>query len=481
MDPAEVERELRGLAARVQALEERSASSVAPNPSRDREGAVVVPSTAPPATDFLPALGRSLLALAGAYLLRALVESGTLPAGPGVTIGLLYAVLWLVLAARTPAEHRVEAALHALTSALVLAPLLWEATLRFHTVHDWPAALILLGFTIFGLTISWRKNLLIVATISTIAGLATAAALLVATRDIVPFVTVFLAVAAAVEISACLDHWLSERWLAAAAADLAVLLATYLVTSARGLPEGYAPIPHWWLVAAQVALLAMYLASIIVRTLLRHFQFTAFETMQCIAAFAISVGGGLRLSPAMPVVAVVCGAACYIVAFALLARGRNFHTYATFAVLLLVAGSRILLSGTAAAGAWAALSIAGTWSGRGTLQAHGVVYLLLALAAARDLAHGTAAVVVVGVCLIGARRTILRIPLFLVFAWVFADLAVGVVPETLRLAARLLIYGAALVILPKLRANRAAESEDSGTTPHPRDSAEKSDTASAAG
>jgi hypothetical protein len=225
----------------------------------------------------------------------------------------------------------------------------------------------------------------------------------------------------------------------------------------------------------------MYLASIIVRTLLRHFQFTAFETMQCIAAFAISVGGGLRLSPAMPVVAVVCGAACYIVAFALLARGRNFHTYATFAVLLLVAGSRILLSGTAAAGAWAALSIAGTWSGRGTLQAHGVVYLLLALAAARDLAHGTAAVVVVGVCLIGARQTILRIPLFLVFAWVFADLAVGVVPETLRLAARLLIYGAALVILPKLRANRAAESEDSGTTPHPRDSAEKSDTASAAG
>jgi hypothetical protein len=480
MDPCEIERELRRLNERVQALEQRLAlptpqPSLLTQPSRDREGAES-------STDLLPTLGRALLALAAAYLLRALVEAEALPAGPGVAIGIVYAIAWLVWAARTPAGHRLEAALHALTSALILAPLLWEAVLRFHAFGNWLAALIVLGFTLFGLAISWRKNLLIVATIATLAGLVTTAVLLIATRDVVPFVSVFLAVAAAVELSACLDHWLAERWLAAAAADLAVLLATWLVVNARGLPESYAPIPHAWLVGAQVALLGIYLASTIVRTLLRHFQFTAFETMQCVAAFAISVGGGLRLSPAMPVVAVACGAACYIVAFALLARGRNFHTYATFGLLLLVAGSRILLTDPAAAATWAGLSIAGAWSGHATLQAHALVCLLLALAAARDTAHGFAAVAVTALCLAGAWRSYLRIPLFLVFAWLFADLAAAFAPGSLRLAARLLIYGAALIALPRLRsASPAAGSADSGTTPRLRGSEEKSDTASSAG
>jgi hypothetical protein len=211
-----------------------------------------------------------------------------------------------------------------------------------------------------------------------------------ATHDVLPFTFVFLATAAAVEISACLDHWLSERWLAAAAADLSVLLATWLVTNERGLPPAYAPIPAGWLLAAQAALLAIYLSSIIVRTLLRGFTFTGFETVQCALAFVIGVGGGLRLSqgaPAIAALALACSVACYLVAFTRLERshGRNFHTYSTFAILLALTGSGILLSGAALAATWAALAIAFVWAGgflrRLTLQAHGAVYLLLALIA----------------------------------------------------------------------------------------------------
>ena len=141
-----------------------------------------------------------------------------------------------------------------------------------------------------------------------------------------------------------------------------------------------------WLLAAQVALLAIYLASIIVRTLLRHCTFTVFETAQCAAAFLISVSGGLQLSPAMAVVAVVCGAACYVVSFAVLertGRDRNFYTYSTFGILLALAGSRILLSGDAAAAAWTAVALACVWAGGAfrslTLQMHGGIYLVLAL------------------------------------------------------------------------------------------------------
>ena len=354
-------------------------------------------------TALLPVLGRALLGLAGAYLLRALTESDTMPPLAGVVAGILYAIFWLVWAARTAPANRLETALHSLTSVLVLCPLLWEATLHFHAISTWTAAAVLLFFAVFGLAVSWRKNLKTVATIVTLAGLATAAGLLVATRDVVPFTLVLLGIAAAVETSACLDHWLSERWLAALAADLAVLLATWLVTREHGLPEGYAAISYGWLLGTQVALLGTYLASTIVRTLLLRCNFTWFETAQCAAAFLIAVGGGLRLSNeahSIAVFALACAAACYVVSFALLDRGgshgRNFYTYSTFGILLVLAGSRILLEGVTASMVWSALALgciwAGTIFGRLTLQVHGGIYLLLALAGTGALKQATAMV-----------------------------------------------------------------------------------------
>jgi hypothetical protein len=371
--------------------------------------AVTSDATPPAARERSPlpvaALGRALLGLAGAYLLRAFTESGALPHRAGIAAGLLYAMGWLIWAARTPATQRIETALHSLTSVLVLAPLLWEATLRFHAISTWTAGGILLLFTIFGLAVSWRKNILIPATIATLAGVGTSGALLMATYDVLPFTFVLLAIAAAVEISACLDHWLSERWLAASAADLSVLLATWLVTREYGLPPGYAPIPHGWLLAALCALLAVYLSSTIVRTLLRGFTFTWFETAQCAAALIITVGGCLQLSAADPRVgpligglALACSAACYVVSFARLDRGgapsRNLYTYSTFAILLALAGARILLSGDAASLVWSGAALAclgaGSFYARFTLLAHGCIYLLLALIGSGALADAAA-------------------------------------------------------------------------------------------
>ena len=64
--------------------------------------------------------------------------------------------------------------------------------------------------------------------------------------------------------------------------------------------------------------------------------------------------------------------------------GRNFYTYSTFGILLVLAGSRILLAGVTASAVWSALAVgciwAGVWFGRLTSQVHGGIYLLLALA-----------------------------------------------------------------------------------------------------
>ena len=399
--------EVRELARRVAELERHAGIADRASGPAAAEYAAAPAAASPPAeTAILVAIiGRAFLGLAGAYLLRAITESGALPAKAGVAAGIAYALAWLGWAAHTPPQRRLEAAIHTLTAALVLSPLLWEATLNFHAIGSWSAAAILLLFSVSGMAAAWSKNLVVVSTIATLAGIGTAAALLIATHDVLPFTFLFLAVAEAVEISACLEHWLSERWLAAAAADLAVLLATWLVTNERGLPEAYAPIPHNWLLAAQVALLAVYLSSTIVRTLVCRFRFTGFEMAQCAAAFAISVTGGMRLSsadrhaaPAMALLMLFCAAACYIVSFAALEprgmRGRNFYTYSTFGILLALAGSRILLPGGAAAAAWGALSaacLAAGWRfGSVTLESHGAAYLLAGLVSAGALQESAA-------------------------------------------------------------------------------------------
>lgn len=395
----ELRREMHAFERRIARIEERlELPAPAPPPVPARPAAPEVSRVAlAEGASAIPVLGRTLLGLAGAYVLRAITESRALPQQVGVLAGMIYAILWLLWAARTPTGRRVEAALYSLTSALVLGPLLWESTIRFRAISTWAAAAVLFLFTVFGLVISWHKNLLLVATIATLTGVLTAAALLIGSHDLMPFTFLLLAIAAAVEVSACLDHWLSERWLTAAAADLVVLLATYLVTNARGLPEVYVPVSHAALLAAQMALLVIYLASTIVRTLLRGFTFTSFETAQLALAFLLAVGGGLRLTGgnfrgalAMATVTLSCAVACYLVPFVLLARrgecGRNFHTYATFGILLVVAGSLILLPGPSAAAVASALAVVCLTRKGAILHWHACVYLLVGLLASGALA-----------------------------------------------------------------------------------------------
>lgn len=404
-DLDELRQEVRDLTNRISRLEESLAArgdlistreAVPAAPPHDAGITAQIPDT----TSTLPVLGSALLGLAGAYLLRAIAEFGVLPPRAVFTLGTLYAVAWLLWAARAPIERKVATTIYSLTSVLILSPLLWEATLRFHMITTWEASTVLVAFTLIGLAVSWRRDLLVVATISTLAGLGTAGALLIATHDAMPFTWVFLAIAAAVEACACLNHWLGERWLAAAAANLSVLLATWLLTNPNGLPDVYAPISPRALFAAQMALLAIYLSSVIVRTLLRGLTFTTFETGQCVLAFAIGLGGAMRLSagnahmtPAIGGFSLLCGAACYAISFVMLERhgshGRNFYTYSTFGILLVLVGCRMLLSDGAAGIAWSMLAVAcigagGRWT-RLTLEIHGGIYLVLALAVAGTL------------------------------------------------------------------------------------------------
>lgn len=365
----------------------------------------------------VPILGRSLLALAGAYLLRALTEMGTIPIGFGITAGVAYATLWLGLAARTSPERKLASIMYSLASVLVLTPLIWEATVRFHVFTTAISALILTSFTIIGLVISWQRNLTHIAWIATLAGVLTAIGLMFATYDLMPFTFALLAIAAAVEASACLEHWLKERFWVAMAANMAVLLATYTITRPQGIPEGYAMFTAGQVIGAQGALLGIYLASAIVRTLWRGLPFTNVEVFQCAVAFVIGMGGSLRVAKGtagetgLAIFTLFCALACYLVAFTFLERhgehGRNFYIYSTFGLLLTMGGSGALLSATALGVALPLLALASVWVGqrwkRSTLYWHGTTYLLFGSLASGALgtAFGMLAATATGLAGIG--------------------------------------------------------------------------------
>jgi hypothetical protein len=343
----------------------------------------------------VPVVGRALLGIAGAYLLRALSESHAIPQLVATSVGILYSILWLAWAARAAPVRGVGAVLYSLTGSLILAPLLWESTIRFHTVPTWAAAVVLLLFTAFGMVVSWRRNLLVVATIATLTGIISAAALLIGSYDLLPFTVLLLAIAAAVEISARRNDWLSERWLVALAADLAVLLAAILVTRPGGLPEGYAPVSRAALLATLLALAAIYLGSIVVRTLFHGFAFTGFETAQLALALFLAVGGGLRLAGgdsgmalALAAVCLAAGVACYALAFRL-RPGRNAQTYAALGLLLVLAGTRIALPSPTAVAVWTALAITCLAWPRQALRGHATAYMFLALLASGTMTSGT--------------------------------------------------------------------------------------------
>ena len=82
-------------------------------------------------------LGKAMLGIAGAYLLRAVAESSSLPRLAVAAVAIVYASCgWYGRRERT-AVTGLPGATYACTSALILAPMLWELTLRFKVL---PAA-----------------------------------------------------------------------------------------------------------------------------------------------------------------------------------------------------------------------------------------------------------------------------------------------------------------------------------------------------
>lgn len=394
-----LEGEVRRLAGRVDTLESaagaRSVAAEAPlsvSPVRPAADLARDASRATePAQGLIALGGRTILALAGAYLIRAVTDAGIVSPVAGVALGLAYALLWYVQAHRAGTRgETVSASFSGLAAGLIAYPLLWETSTRLGIVAPAAALAALVGIFAAGSAVAARHRLGFVAWLGTSLALATVAALLVETRELLAAALTLLVVAAIVEALAFRGFWHGLRWPTGLVLDGAVLILVWLAGRPEGLPEGYPPVWPAAAVTAALAVPGLYLASVASRTLRLDRVASPFEVVQCLAALAIGFGGAARIVAAqggsgsgLGVAAAVLGALCYTVAFTFVERrdgaGTNFYVYSTVGGLLTLLGSRAMFEMDGRALLWCALGAAGAWLGRSldrmTLRYHATVYV----------------------------------------------------------------------------------------------------------
>lgn len=390
-DASELARRLERLERRVEALEARRASQPV-----ERTAAVAEPEpVGVPALSqgTLALVGRTLLVLAGAYLVRALTDGRVLPAGVGVALGIAYAALWQLMADREAGVGRAHsAAFHDLASSLIAFPLLWEACARFALLPPAAACAALVAFFGLGLGVAWHRRLGLNAALTTALALATAVALLVSTHAVLPCIAAVLAIAAGLEWLAFRGAWLGLRWMAAAVLD-GMALVLLAVATRPELPDGYPPFSSPAAAAALLAVPALYIAGVAARTLRLGQPVTVFEVAQASFAGLLGFGGAVRVLAAhgLPsvgpgAIAAGLGLLCYTAAFAYVERrpgqGRNFYLYSTAGGVLTLAGTSLVGLGAGLALAWVAAGVLAAVLGRRhdrmTLRVHGALFLLAA-------------------------------------------------------------------------------------------------------
>ena len=408
---SQIESAIRSLERRVASIE-RAVGAVPPHESDTLEptSGTALSERPPLATldrdrvvTMLSFIGRTFVALGGAYLLRALTDARLVPLAAGTALGLGYAMAWLVMSNRAgAANRRASAAFHGLVATVIAFPLLWESVTRFQLLTPNAAAIALTAVTTLTLAAALRQRAQVLAWFAVLAGLATALALVAATRIVVPFAAFTIALGLGTLWIGYGADWVLLRWPVALIADLMVLALTV-----RG-ANGSWPDPPGQVIAIQLLLLTGHLASVATRTLLRGREVNVFEALQTAAALGLGLGGAVYVAQAtgfgtttLAATSLLFGAGCYGVAFAFLAHQRvlrrNFHFYTSLGLILILVSMALMLSGPTLSLTWAALGVLTTWLALRThqiaLDSHAAVYVFAAASASGLLTAATAALV----------------------------------------------------------------------------------------
>jgi hypothetical protein len=343
----------------------------------------------PQAPGVFPVLGRAMLGIAGAYVLRAVAESGAFPKLAIVVLALAYAGAWLVWASRVPAADRLARTVYAATAALILAPMLGELRLRFQVLPDSVTSVLLITFVLAAWALAWRRNLTSITWVAGVTGVSTALVLLIASRDFTPYIAALLLLALVSEGAAAGGRWFSLRFLLAPAIDLATWILIYIYSlPATSRPEYGSPETAVLLTLPSLTFL-IYGASIAFRTIVLRQRIARFEISQASMTFLLAAYGWFAFAPARlawfgALCWILC-VACYAAAtlsFDCLPDQRNHYVYASWGLALLLVGSFLILPSSVMPIFLKLASIlammAGVQVARVMLGFHSLIYLLAA-------------------------------------------------------------------------------------------------------
>ena len=348
---------------RVARLEEvlaagRWPSAVATQPS---ESAGQPPTAGSQRVD-LALIGRTLIAMGGAYLLRAVTDLQVVPRAIGIAAGLAYALSWIVIADRHAARGKRHAAIFdAALGSLIVFPIVWEATVRFHVFTPIAAtALVVLGAVAL-LAVAARRNLQVIAWMASAGVIACATGLAFETRLVAGSLV-------SVALVGAITWWLADRqgwpmvaWPTAIETDLLGVAAFVLVLL---------EIVHDSIATMIVALLvafAGYAIAIVWKPLVRRVDVRPDAAVQSAIIVMVNLIAAFILAQRFPVAAAllpliaVAGAfAAYIAAIGSATDSLRFAraTFSGSALLMLLIGSGFLGGANAAGIVWGLLAVA---------------------------------------------------------------------------------------------------------------------------
>jgi hypothetical protein len=341
---------------------------------------------------IFPVLGKAMLGIAGAYLLRAVAELSSLPKVGVAAIAITYALAWLVWASLAKTGEWLAGTVYACTSALILAPMLWELTLRFNVLPAWATAAVVCGFVMAASALGWKRAFAPVLWVANVTAAAIVLPLSIASHQMTPFIVVLLVMVLICEWAAMLERESGVRILAALAADAAIWTQIYVYFGAPATRADYPALSSGLLLAPGLALFGLMGASVLYSNVLKGKRITVFETLQAMIAFLLAAFGLITFGPAgstwtLGICCLVLAGAGY--ATAVLRMGgseetRNARVFAHWSGALLLAASFISLpphwQGPWLGVAAVAATIVGTRLMRLTLEVHGVVFLVTAAA-----------------------------------------------------------------------------------------------------
>lgn len=348
---------------------------------------IAQPFPSPQASGGFSVVGKAMLGIAGAYLLRALAESTTFPRSAVVIVAIAYASMWLVAATRVKADASFASFAYAATSVLILVPMLWELTLRFSVFPTALAASVLAAFVVASFFLAWKRHFAAVVWITTAFASTAALIMAVATHDLAPFTVAILVMAVASEYAGVHNRDAAIRLWAAASADIAVCALIYIASRSPDSRLDYKQVNEWLLLTLGPFLLLLYGASATTQTIVRRRKITFSEAAQTLVAFllaawsivAFASGAGLIALGLLCLVSAAVGYAIVFARFDAPTEQRNFHVYATGTVALFLLGVYLCLPSSwlvlVLAMAAIVTTILGVRSEHLTLEFHGIVFL----------------------------------------------------------------------------------------------------------